>query len=104
MTTPKSKRAQTWHPEQIKAAVRMRRTTLSKLATDNGLEESACRQALIRPSPSGELVISAFLDVPLQELWPERYGPDGRRYATRHVRVENKHVRDGAHRQIVGAN
>jgi Ner family transcriptional regulator len=78
----------------------MRKTTLSKLATDNGLHESVCRQALIRPTPSGELVISAFLDVPLQELWPERYGPDGRRYATRHVRVENKHDRNGAHRQI----
>lgn len=100
MTKPKPAKSKTWHPEQIKAAIRMRQTTLSKLATDNGLDESICRQALIRPTPSGERVISAFLDVSLHELWPDRYGPNGQRYAPRHVRVENKHVRDGAHRQI----
>jgi Ner family transcriptional regulator len=102
MSKPAARKAKTWHPEEIKAAIRMRGTTLSRLAQDNDLEASACRQALRRPSsPAGERVISAFLSIPLQELWPERYGPDGRRYVTRHVRVENKHERDDAHRQIV---
>jgi Ner family transcriptional regulator len=102
MSKPKASRdRKVWHPEQIKAAIRMQGATLSKLARDAGLEESACRQALRRPTPSGEQVISAFLNVPLNQLWPERYAPDGRRYATRHVRVENRHEQVGAHGQNV---
>jgi len=66
-----------WHPEDIKAAVRKRGTTLSQLARDNGLSESTCRCALIRPTLAGERVIAAFLGIPAQALWPSRYERDG---------------------------
>jgi Ner family transcriptional regulator len=91
-----------WHPEQIKCAIRMRGTTLGKLATDNGMSESACRQALIRSSPAAEAVISSFLNVPLHQLWPDRYAPNGRRYAALHVRVQDNHERNDSHRLIGG--
>jgi len=86
-----------WHREDIKAEIRKRGTTVTKLAQDHGLSDSACRVALIRPSPAGELVISSFLGVPLQELWPDRYDPYGRRLATRNVRDKSNHDRSGAH-------
>lgn len=89
-----------WHPEQIKAAVRMRDTTLSKLALDNGCAESVCRSALIRSSPTGEAIISAFLNVSLHELWPDRYSKTGLRLVGRHVRDEDTQNRAAAHRQI----
>lgn len=89
-----------WHREDIKAAIRKRGTTVTKLAQDNGLSDSACRVALIRPSPAGERVISSFLGVPLQVLWPDRYDPYGRRLATRNVRDETNPARSEAHRQI----
>lgn len=92
-----------WHPEDIKASIRKRGTTVTKLALDHGLSGSACRLALMRPSPAGEKVISSFLGIPLQVLWPDRYDPYGRRLATRNIRY--KRSDDGAetHRQIVGA-
>lgn len=90
-----------WHPEDIKAEVRKKGTTLSKLATDHGGAESLCRAALRRPSPQGEKIIAAFLNIPLQVLWPERYAPNGDR--VRHVRDETNQNRDRAHRQIEGA-
>lgn len=90
-------KATPWHREQIKAAIRMRGVTLSKLATDKGMHESACRQALSRPSPAGEAIISEFLNVSLSELWPDRYAPNGRRYVNRHVRVENRHDNASVH-------
>ncbi len=84
------------HPEDIKAAIRKRGMTLSKLALDNGLDESCCRAALIRSQPEAEKVISRFLGVPLHRLWPDRYDESGGR--VRHVRDEDTSERDDSHR------
>lgn len=96
-------RTKGWHPEDIGAAVRKKGTTLSKLATDNGRHESLCRAAIRRPSPMGEKIIAAFLNVPPQQLWPERYSKKGERLKTRHVRDGDSQNRHGAHGQNVGA-
>lgn len=66
-----------WHPENIKAEVRKRGTTLTQLALDNGLYESACRIALRHPCYVGEQAIAAFLGKPASALWPSRYNSDG---------------------------
>ncbi|MBI1408160.1 MAG: hypothetical protein GC145_18765 [Caulobacter sp.] len=79
----------------------MRGMTLSRLATDNGLHESAVRAALIRPQPEADKVISKFLGVALHELWPDRYDTDGGR--VRHVRDDNTTVSMAAHRLSAGA-
>lgn len=89
-----------WHAEDIKAAIRKRGRSLKSLALSHDLCESACRAALRRPQPAADKVISEFLGVPLHKLWPDRYGPNGRRLRIRHVRDENKQNRDGSHRQI----
>ena len=62
-----------WHREQIKAAVRMTDITLTALAIDNGLPESACRRALLGAHRKGELAISVRIMVPVWELWPDRW-------------------------------
>ena len=85
-----------WHPQDIKGAVWKRGLTLSKLATDNGLSESACRASLLRPQPEADRVISAFLGVALHELWPDRYDDEGGQI--RHVRDEPTQDRDAMHR------
>ncbi len=66
-----------WHPEDIKAAIRKKGFNLRQLALENGLFESAVRSAVIRPCLPGETVIAAFIGVPAQELWPDRYEVDG---------------------------
>lgn len=91
------RQTQVWHPEQIKAEVRMRGKTLSQLALEHGCDESVCRAALIRSSPTGERIISTFLNVPLYELWPSRYSKAGARLVGRHVRDEDKQNRVPAH-------
>jgi Ner family transcriptional regulator len=74
MSRRSQKRDQVWHPELIKAAVRMRGETLTGLALKNGLPECSCRDALRNHRRDAEEVISAFINVPREELWPERYG------------------------------
>lgn len=67
-----------WHAEEIKAAVRMRGTTLSQLSLDSGLPEWACRTALIRVHHDGQEAIARFLRMSPRDLWPGRYHDDGR--------------------------
>ena len=67
------------HPEDIKAAVRKRGKTLTQLAREAGLTESACREALIRPMPAGNRAIANFLGCTVHDLWPLWFEEDGRR-------------------------
>lgn len=92
-----------WHPEDIKAEVRKKGTTLSRLATDHGRHESLCRAALLRSSPVGERLIADFLNVPPEQLWPTRYAETGERRAGRHVRDENSLKHAAVHGQNAGA-
>lgn len=55
----------------------MRGETLTGLALKNGLKEDACRDALRTRRPAAEVVISNFIGIPKEELWPERYGGAG---------------------------
>ena len=68
-----------WHPEEIKAAVRMRGSTLQDLSREAGLLEHACRSALSRPHFEGEYAIAKHLGVKPLDIWPSRYRPDGGR-------------------------
>lgn len=85
-----------WHPERIKMAIRVRGITLTKLATDNNLVESAVRVSLLRPHSEADKVIARFLSVPLHELWPSRYDEDGN--DIRHERDYFSANRDEDHR------
>ena len=53
--------------------------TLTALALANGLSESACRKALVTKYAKAEIVISRFIDIPLHEIWPDRWTPEGLR-------------------------
>jgi len=64
-----------WHPEDIKAAVRRRGSTLTQLSRDHGFCDAAASQALRRTWRAVEKVIADFLGVPARRLWPERYQP-----------------------------
>jgi Ner family transcriptional regulator len=65
--------AQKWDRHSIRAELARRGFTLTGLALDHGLYESACRQALDGRSLAGAQVISQALGVSVQELWPDRY-------------------------------
>lgn len=65
------------HPEDIKAAIRKRGTTLVRLARQNRLSESYLRNTLLRPLYRGEQIIARFIGVPAHLIWPDRYHADG---------------------------
>lgn len=77
--------AEGWPPERIRVAIRDRGISQAALARQNGLSEGAVRNAIVQPTPAAERVISEFLGVPLHELWPSRYFPDGRSRTVRRL-------------------
>ena len=74
-----------WHPELIKAEVRMRGTNLTQLGLEHGLHRTTLTKALYEPQPKAENVIAEFLGVPLHEVWPGRWTEDGRRIRPRYA-------------------
>lgn len=68
-----------WHPEDIKAAVRKRGSTLSAIARSAGMTPSALGLALVLPRAEAERAIAAFLKVHPKSIWPSRYHRDGAR-------------------------
>lgn len=69
--------ARGWHPEEIKAAIRMKGSTMAELSRRNGYGEGTVRQALHRPYPAVERIVADHLGVAPEVIWPDRYGPDG---------------------------
>lgn len=79
------------HPEKIKAEVRMTGITLTALAQQAGLSESACRNALRKRSGRADQAIADQIGKSLEDIWPSRY-------ATRHERDQNNRKPDDLHR------
>ncbi len=91
-----------WDRHAIRAAVHRKGKTLTDLARDAGVFETACREALVRPTRTGERLIAAFLGVPVQELWPERYSSPTRTQtsAVRPLKTSQKAVSDADRRKV----
>lgn len=65
--------ANDWHKEDILAAVRKRKKSLSALSREYGLESGTLNYALRRSYPRGELIIAKAIGVTPEEIWPSRY-------------------------------
>lgn len=90
-----------WDAPGIHAEIKRRGVTLTALAIRNGLSAAACRTSLTRAFPAADRVIADFLGVPVHELWPDRYYPDGGRVDRRtvHYRAQNKPCSADSHCQ-----
>ncbi|WNN43662.1 MULTISPECIES: helix-turn-helix domain-containing protein [Winslowiella] len=62
-----------WHREDILAAVRKKKKSLSALSRENGLSSGTLGNALTRPWPRGEEIIASAIGLPPEEIWPSRY-------------------------------
>lgn len=77
-----------WHPEDIKAEVRKRGSSLAALARAAGVSTQALSLTLqARVSERCERVIADFLKIHPQQIWPTRYRSDGSRLGTRKASV-----------------
>lgn len=77
-----TKAAKRLDQHDIRAAIRRSGWTLTGIARAAGLEESACRVALIRRHRAGERAIAEHLSMSPAELWPERYPSSSHRETT----------------------
>lgn len=59
--------------EWIKFQLRMRGSSLSKLARRLGVTRQAVRNALSAPYPRMERIIAAEIGLEPENIWPERY-------------------------------
>lgn len=64
---------QDWHPADIIAELHKRKLTLASLSRDAGLSSTTLANALKRPWPKGEYIISQALSIHPAEIWPSRY-------------------------------
>ncbi|WP_029590931.1 helix-turn-helix domain-containing protein [Franconibacter pulveris] len=78
---------QDWHPADIIAALKKRKTSLAALSRAHGLSSSTLANALTRPWPKGEQLIADAIGVPAAEIWPARYFDEQGRYQDRSQRI-----------------
>ena len=64
---------QVWDRHSIKAEVERRGLSLTGIAIDAGLYESACRQGIAGGSRSGAQAIADALGIPFRTLFPTQY-------------------------------
>lgn len=80
MTQCKAKSAapeptQDWHPEMIKARVRMTGISIRQLSIQAGFAPGSLRTVLLQAWPKGQAVIAGRIGVAPQDIWPSRYDP-----------------------------
>lgn len=75
---PQTTQPQGWHPADIVAALRKRGWSLRRLSVHHGYSPTVLARAIRLPWPKGEALIAAALDLAPEEIWPDRYGADGR--------------------------
>lgn len=62
-----------WHTADIIASLRKRKTSLAAVSRQAGLSSSTLANALTRPWPKGEWLISQAIGVAPEVIWPSRY-------------------------------
>lgn len=68
-----------WHPEDVKAAVRKKGSTLAAIGRRAGMSRQSIALTLVRPNGRGEAEIAGFLGLEARTIWPSRYHEDGSR-------------------------
>lgn len=86
-----------WHPEDVKAALRKKGFTLSRLSLQHGFHHSMMTRVVHEGrSAKVQAIIAAALRTTPQTIWPSRYNADG----TPRRRNQRRGETPAAHRQI----
>jgi Ner family transcriptional regulator len=91
---------QDWHRADIICGLWKLGTSVQRLSKLNNYAPTALGMTLGRPWPKGERIIADALGVPVQQIWPSRYHPDGSPKSGRGERgigrYKTKHTAAGA--------
>ena len=71
--------ATNWTRTSIIYELRKRGLTAARLADEAGMSRSSFYSAMQRPYPRVQRMIALALGLSVHEIWPQFYGPDGRR-------------------------
>ena len=74
-----------WHPEDVKSAIRKTGVSLSELCEQMGIDHRSASKALAEPYTKGELAIAEYLNIPVQLLFPTRWTIDKKRVRPRYA-------------------
>jgi len=89
--------------EWIKYQLRLRGSSLAKIARELGINRHNCHNALVRrPYPRVQRAMAAKLGLQPHQLWPEWYHPDGTRKRVKPGPQEraDKDTSDGASHNV----
>lgn len=64
---------QDWTASRVVGEIKIRGGNLRALSRDSGLQADTLRNALYRHCPKYERIISNYLQVPVEKIWPSRY-------------------------------
>lgn len=79
LQAPKKASPKDWHPAEVVAALRMKGISLRQLSLLNGYNNpNSLAKALHKPYPLAESLIAEQLGISASEIWPSRYGTDGK--------------------------
>ncbi len=67
-----------WTITEIKAALEEEGWSCRQLSFSRGYQSNAVQTALHRPYPAVEKIIAHVVGVSAHEIWPDRYGDDGK--------------------------
>lgn len=68
-----------WTSKRILYEIHERDMTLEKLAERHGRNPASFRHIWKRPNSINEKIVAEFLNVSVEELWPDRYPKDSSR-------------------------
>jgi Ner family transcriptional regulator len=75
---PKNPAQEDWHAADVIAALHKQGKSLASIAREHGLTNSSVlSSAFARSYPLNEKRIADAVGVPVQEIWPSRWYPDG---------------------------
>lgn len=89
----------TWTADAIRDAVHEKGLTLRGLARSKDLHALAPSAALIRRHIPAEKAIAECIGVPLWEIWPDRWTPEGQRIDHRFLPPKSSAVATSGTRQ-----
>ncbi|KES16161.1 putative transcriptional regulator [Gilliamella apis SCGC AB-598-P17] len=70
---------QDWTPSRVVGEIKIRGGNLRALSRSSGLQADTLRNALYRHCPKYERIISEYLQVPVEKIWPSRYEKKGKK-------------------------
>lgn len=77
--TEKNAAQKDWHKADVKAALEKAGLTLRAVAERYGISPTTLAHTFDRSYPINEVRLANAIGVPVQEIWPTRWFPDGTR-------------------------